>query len=43
MKDMRVPVIFSMDVVSMFPNLDVERVADISASEFLRSGLKVEV
>ena len=43
LKDMREPVIFSMDVKSMFPNLNVKRVAEISASEFLESDLKVEV
>ena len=42
-KDMKEPIIFSMDVVSMFPNLNVERVAEIAASEFLESNLKIEV
>ena len=36
-------VVMSMDVDSMFPRLNREKVASIVAEEFLRSGLKVEV
>ena len=42
-KNMLEPVILSMDVVSMFPNLNVDRVAEVAATEFLESDLKVEV
>ena len=42
-KNMKDPVVFSMDVKSMYPNLNVEKVAEISASEFLKSGLKIEL
>ena len=40
---MEKPTILSMDVVSMFPNLYIEKVARVAAEEYLRSGLQVEV
>ena len=42
-KDMKDPVVFSMDVKSMFPSLQIEEVADICATEFLHSDLEVEL
>ena len=42
-REMRKPVIFSMDVEAMFPNLHRETVAKVAASEFLQSDLEVEV
>ena len=43
LKDMKEPIILSMDVKSMYPNLNIEKVAEITATEFLESGLKVEL
>ena len=42
-EDLSNTVILSMDVVSMFPELDMEEVASVAAQEFLRSDLQVEV
>ena len=42
-KEMKNPIVLSMDVKSMYPNLNIEKVADVSASEFLESDLRIEV
>ena len=42
-KEMKKPVVLSMDVKSMYPNLKIDKVADIAASEFLEADLKIEV
>ena len=41
--ELRQPVVFSMDVQAMYPNLHRKTVAKVVASEFLRSDLEVEV
>ena len=42
-RNMKNPVVFSMDVQAMYPNLNVEKVAEVSASEFLKSGLQIDM